>query len=79
MKKNFSFSACMTTHPAGFPKARGRTKGDLDTNGIVDRQDLELLRANWGANDGGPSDLDGDGSVGVSDLLALLANWGPCP
>ena len=55
---------------------RGRGRGDLDANGVVDRHDLDLLRENWGPCDSCPSDLDADGVVGSRDLLMLLANWG---
>ena len=55
---------------------RGRGRGDVDGNGVVDRQDLQLLRENWGACENCPSDLDADGVVGSRDLLILLANWG---
>ncbi|MEE9128415.1 MAG: choice-of-anchor Q domain-containing protein [Phycisphaerales bacterium] len=53
-----------------------RGRGDLDGNGTVDRLDLHLLHANWGACDNCLSDLDADGVVGSRDLLILLANWG---
>ncbi|MCH8344206.1 MAG: right-handed parallel beta-helix repeat-containing protein [Planctomycetes bacterium] len=59
------------------------SRGDLDGNGRVDRNDLLILRSSWGpcadGPDSCPTDLDGDGVVGVADILTLLANWGLCP
>lgn len=53
--------------------------GDLDGDGIVDKNDLAILLASWGPCDDCddcPADLDDDCTVGVVDLLILLGNWG---
>lgn len=54
--------------------------GDLDGDGAVGQQDLDLLLNRWGRCPGTcpPScsgDLDGDCAVGITDFLILLANW----
>jgi hypothetical protein len=52
--------------------------GDLDGDGDVELDDLAMLLASYGLDDGG--DVDGDGDTDLSDLAALLANYGEvCP
>jgi hypothetical protein len=51
--------------------------GDLNTDGVVDGNDLGLMLAAWGAV-GGPTDLDNDGVTDGNDLGQLLARWGSC-
>ncbi len=58
----------------------GRTPGDLNGDRTVDSADLDLIRAQWGAdvnpgawNEGYPS---GDGLVGSADLDVVRAHWG---
>ena len=48
--------------------------GDLDGDGDVDFDDLNILLASYGNDDGG--DLDGDGDTDFDDLNILLANYG---
>jgi WD40 repeat protein len=54
--------------------------GDVNSDGLVNAEDLLLLLAAWGECPGGgepcPADFNGDGLVGTADLLLLLANWG---
>lgn len=53
--------------------------GDVNGDGIVDKNDLAILLANWGPCDDCddcPADLDDNCTVGASDLLILLVNWG---
>ena len=57
-----------------------RIVGDLDGDGVVGSQDLDVVRARWGDTvppgsivDGDPS---GDGRVGSADLDIVRANWG---
>jgi probable HAF family extracellular repeat protein len=53
--------------------------GDLDCDGAVSREDLQLLLDAWGpcpAEGTCAADMDGDGAVGIVDFLTLLANWG---
>jgi len=56
-------------------------EGDIDRDGCVGQQDLGLLLAAWGSDEGSGNwdcraDLDWDGYVGQADLGLLLANWG---
>ncbi len=55
-------------------RAVGLGAGDLDGDGIVTVEDMNLLLAAMGPCDECPADLDGDGFVTVQDLLLLLAN-----
>jgi hypothetical protein len=48
--------------------------GDLTGDGCVDQEDLGVLLASYGVDDGG--DIDGDGDTGQADLGILLGNWG---
>jgi hypothetical protein len=47
--------------------------GDLDGDGDTDQQDLGILLASYGVDDGG--DLDGDGNTDQQDLAILLSDW----
>lgn len=52
--------------------------GDLDGNGFVGIDDLNLVLANWNQNvpPADPAaDPSGDGFVGIDDLNLVLANW----
>ena len=54
--------------------------GDLNADGMVDSQDLDIVRANWGltvpVGDFTRGDATGDGYVGNADLDLVRANWG---
>ncbi len=54
--------------------------GDLDGDGVVGGDDLDIVRANWGRQvEAGAShlgDASGDGLVNGSDLDIVRANWG---
>lgn len=50
---------------------------DIDSNGVVDVNDLLSIVGAWGSND--PAlDLDGNGVVDTPDLLTIIAAWGNC-
>ncbi len=55
----------------------GSLPGDINDDGYVGIDDLDILLANWNTNT--PSiaavDLDGDGFVGLQDIDILLGNW----
>ncbi|MFI4861178.1 MAG: choice-of-anchor tandem repeat NxxGxxAF-containing protein [Phycisphaerales bacterium JB063] len=54
--------------------------GDINGDGFVGVQDLDILLANWGDAVGmratASGDLSGDGIVGQADLDIVTANWG---
>ena len=54
--------------------------GDLNSDGAVNSNDLDIVRANWGASVTPGcllcGDADGDGVVSSSDLDIIRANWG---
>ncbi len=71
--------AMMQAHFANGFAAVTQQAGDLDGDGSIDQQDLNLLIAHFGQQvapysliDG---DINGDGQVGIRDLDTLLANW----
>jgi hypothetical protein len=49
--------------------------GDVNEDGVVDDGDVDLVLANWGA-DNSLVDVSGNGLVDVDDLLLVLANFG---
>jgi hypothetical protein len=53
--------------------------GDLNLNGIINQQDVNILLGWWGIPNPQYGDLDGDGSCGPTDLGVLLARWGSVP
>ena len=48
---------------------------DIDGNGFVGSDDLDIVRASW-EQTGGAGDISGDGLVGSADLDLIRANWG---
>ena len=52
-------------------------QGDVDSDGMVDANDLLQVISDWGMTDS-PADLNEDGLVDASDLLEVIAGWGPC-
>ena len=54
--------------------------GDANGDGFVNSEDLDVVRANWGANvpagDTSQGDLSGDGVVNSGDLDLVRGNWG---
>ena len=55
-------------------------EGDLNGDGTVDSDDLDLVRGFWGQDvepgSGSMGDADGDGLVNSDDLNIVRANWG---
>jgi len=49
--------------------------GDLNRDGQVDMQDLQVLAEHWLQPTGSLGDLDGDQSVGMLDFALLAGNW----
>ena len=60
--------------------APGPLPGDLNGDGAVGSQDLDIVRAWWGQDvtpgDTSRGDADGDGRIGSGDLDIVRANWG---
>ncbi|HEY4308584.1 MAG TPA: dockerin type I domain-containing protein [Pirellulales bacterium] len=51
--------------------------GDVNTDGVVNGQDLALVSSNWLASGSGlTGDVNGDGIVNGQDLALISANWG---
>jgi len=51
--------------------------GDLNSDGVVDVNDLLTVLKGWGGT-GGMGDANDDGMTDVDDLLIVIASWGPC-
>jgi hypothetical protein len=50
--------------------------GDVNTDGVVNGQDLALVSSNWLTSGSGVSgDINGDGIVNGQDLALISANW----
>ena len=52
--------------------------GDVDLDGDVDSDDIDIIIYTWG-EPGGFGDANHDGAVNVNDILWLLGYWGACP
>lgn len=48
---------------------------DLDSNGSVDRRDLDRLLLSWGEPNADGSDIDSDGRVDALDVAILARSW----
>lgn len=59
---------------AALPPDVGACPADLNTNGIIDSADLNILLASFGCT--GCFDLTGDGAMTSADLNILLADFG---
>ena len=51
-------------------------KADVNSDGIVNIQDLVSVAANFGLRDQQPADVNGDGTVDIRDLVAVAAAFG---
>ena len=52
----------------------GGDPADLNSDGVVDSQDLAIVLNSWGT--AGPGDIDGNGTVDSADLAIVLNSWG---
>jgi hypothetical protein len=63
----------------GVPDECERVPGDINGDGTVDGDDLQIVLDDWGPCPPPPkecpADLDGDGAVDVDDLICVLLNW----
>ena len=50
--------------------------GDVNSDGVVNADDLLAVLAVWGPCDGCPEDLNQDGYVGVDEILTIIEHWG---
>jgi len=55
-------------------KASDVRLADINSNGRVGGDDIDILVSQWGQC--GTADLDQNGVVGVEDLEILLSEWG---
>ena len=53
-----------------------RVKEDVNSDGVVNIQDLVLVSANFGLTGQHPADVNGDGIVNIQDLVAVAAAFG---
>jgi len=53
--------------------------GDLNLNGVINQQDVNILLGWWSIPNPQYGDLDGDGTCGPQDLGMMLARWGLVP
>lgn len=58
----------------------GECAADLNSDGVVDAQDLAILLGAWGSMGpvGSGADVDWDGDTDGADLAVLLGAWGVC-
>ena len=68
--------ACPTGASTSCDPTSHYLREDLNYDGAVDRQDLEIIQAAMGSCTG---DLDGDGAVDGADVGILIGAWGACP
>ena len=49
--------------------------GDITGDNVVNLNDYNVLRINYGTTAGGPADMNGDGVVNILDYSLLRVNW----
>lgn len=52
---------------------------DVNSDSVVDVDDLFQVLSQWGSCSDCPEDINTDGVVDIDDVFAVLAEWGPCP
>jgi hypothetical protein len=52
---------------------------DVNSDNVVDIDDLFAVLAAWGTCENCPEDINTDGVVDIDDIFEVLAQWGPCP
>jgi Ca2+-binding EF-hand superfamily protein len=52
-------------------------KGDVNSDEMVDIDDLFDVLSHWGEG-AGPYDVNNDGTVDIDDVFDILYHWGPC-
>ncbi|MCA9293534.1 MAG: hypothetical protein KDA20_06950 [Phycisphaerales bacterium] len=62
--------------PPAAPAATAFWAGDVDQDGTVGVDDLQVLLFAFGTCAGGPGDVTGNGCVDLLDLNVMLLNWG---
>jgi len=67
-----SIGSTQTTTPAPTAPSITIVAGDLNKDGVVDTQDLNLFFSLWGDES---TDLNGDGVVNALDFNILMMNW----
>jgi thiol-disulfide isomerase/thioredoxin len=51
---------------------------DVNSDGVVNIDDLFQVLGAWGPCDDCPEDVNDDGTVNIDDIFAILSSWGPC-
>jgi len=73
--------ALLPTFPSA-PECAGDIAPNLNTDNIVDVNDLLMIITNWGPCQSAircVSDIDESGATEVNDLLKVITTWGACP
>jgi hypothetical protein len=81
---NYLNEAAIRVYEYPVPEPAGKIPGDLDGDGFVGHNDLNLILSNWNqpippanpiADAAGSSGQTPDGYVGIADLNTVLGNW----
>jgi hypothetical protein len=73
--EDFSLLEPLNTSGETIPPSKG-TQGDLNNDGVINTNDLSILRFNWGTSPkDAAADLNNDGVVNEEDLEILQRNW----
>jgi hypothetical protein len=77
--KDFAFENVAGTGILAGATTGGGLEGDLNSDGFVGIEDLNIVLGNWNTNvtagDSLAGDPSGDGFVGIEDLNQVLGNW----
>lgn len=63
----------------GIPDECESCVGDVDSDDVVNIEDITQILLAWGPCEECPEDIDGNNAVDIDDIFIVLAAWGPCP
>jgi hypothetical protein len=49
---------------------------DLNSDGLINMQDVSILMANWGSTSRPKADINQDGYVNMQDVSIMMSQWG---